>query len=103
MQKLKVGDQIKVVAGKDKGKSAKITKMFPAKQKVLVEGINKYKRHIKRQNDQNPGGIVEVERPLNWAKVQIICPSCKKPTRIGFKTTKTSKVRICKKCAAQLS
>ena len=87
--KLKVQDKVLVLTGKDKGKEAAITKVFPKKEKVVVEGINKYKRHLKKQSDQNPGGIVEVERPINISKIQLICPSCKKPTRIGMKVTKT--------------
>ena len=100
--KLKVNDTVQIVIGKDKGKKGKITKVFPKKDKVIVEGMNQYKRHIKKQNDKNPGGVVEIERPLDIAKVQLICSSCKKLTRIGYKVTKTNKTRVCKKCQAQL-
>lgn len=100
--KLKTNDKVLVVLGKDAGKSGKITQVLTKRNRVIVEGINKYKRHIKRQNEQNPGGIVEIERPLDIAKVQLICPSCKKPTRVGYQVTNTSKVRICKKCQATI-
>jgi len=100
--KLKVNDLVKVVAGKDKGKDGKITKIIPKDLKVIVEGANKYKRHLKRQSKENPGGIVEVERPLPIANVQLICPSCKQITRVSFKGVRPEKVRVCAKCEAPL-
>lgn len=99
--KLKINDPVLIVAGKDKGKKSKITKVFPQKHTVIVEDANKYKRHLKKQGD-NPGGIVEVERPLPTANVSLICATCKSPTRVGYQVTNTSKVRICKKCQAQI-
>lgn len=99
--KYKVNDTIQVVLGKDKGKIAKITSVKPD-NKVVVAGINTYKRHIKKQNRENQGGIVEVERPLDIAKIQLVCPSCKKITRIGYQVQTSGKIRICKKCQAVL-
>lgn len=101
--KLKINDTVRIIAGKDKGRSGKITKVYPKQSKVIVEGINKYKRHLKRQSDKNPGGIVEVERPI-WAnKVQLVCPVCKKPTRIGIQISNQSKQRFCKQCQAPIN
>jgi len=66
--------------------------------------MNKYKRHLKKQSDKNPGGIVEVERALPASSVMLICPSCHKPTRIGFGKTKTGeKYRLCQKCHQQIN
>ena len=100
--KLRIGDQVVVIAGKDKGKKGKITKVFPQKGKVIVEGINKYKRHMKKQSDKNPGGIVEIERAIWVDNIQIICPTCKKPSRVGYQINNQDKQRVCKKCQAPI-
>jgi large subunit ribosomal protein L24 len=98
--KIKVNDKVEVMVGKDKGKQAKVTSVVDA-QRVIVEGVNKFKRHVKKQND-NPGGIVEIERAMDVSKVQLICPSCKKITRIGYQVDKSGKIRVCKKCQASI-
>lgn len=103
MMKLRTGDQVMVVAGKDKGKKSRIAKVLPKEDKVIVEGINTYKRHLKRQSDKNPGGIVEVERAMSVAKVQLICPHCKAITRVGWQVQGTEKVRVCKKCKSAIT
>ncbi len=101
--KLKVKDTVKVTAGKDKGKTGKVKNTFPKINRVLVEGINKYKKHMKSQGQGKPGGIVDFERPLPLASVALICPTCKQPTRVGYKTLKSgSKERICRKCEATI-
>jgi large subunit ribosomal protein L24 len=101
--KLKTNDQVIIIAGKDVGKTGKVTQVIVKKNSVVVEGANKYKRHLKKRSDKQPGGIVSIERPLNAAKVQLLCPSCKKPTRIGYQLLQTGdKIRICKKCHAQI-
>lgn len=97
--KFKKGDTIKVTLGKDKGRDGKIEKVFPKKDKVLIPTINIYKKHIKANlTVDGKGGIYELPRPINVAKIAIICPNCKKQTRIGFLIEKGKKVRICKKC-----
>jgi large subunit ribosomal protein L24 len=102
--KFKVNDTVKITAGKDKGRQGKITKVFPQNQRVTVEGINLYKRHVKPQGEGKPGGIIEVERPLPLAKIALICKKCNQPTRIGYRLTKTgTKTRICKKCQAEIN
>lgn len=98
--KLKKGDNIVVTAGKDKGRKGKIQKVFPGVQKVLITGINLYKRHTKQRSEKQKGGIVEISRPLPVANVAFICPKCGKPTRIGYKVDKSGKIRFCKKCGA---
>ncbi len=96
--KLKKGDSIVVTAGKDKGKKGLIDRVYPKQLKVLIKDINMYKRHIKK-NDQMPqGGIVDLPRPLGAAKVALVCPKCKKQTRIGYEVDGKAKYRICKKC-----
>jgi large subunit ribosomal protein L24 len=101
--KFKIGDKVLITAGKDKGKTGKITKVLPRLSKVLVEGVNKYKKHVKAQGEKKPGGIVEIEKPLSLANVSLLCPTCKQQTRIGFSIEKSgSKTRICRKCKATL-
>ena len=86
--KIKVNDTVQVTVGKDKGKQGKVTKVLPKKDSVLVEGLNTYKRHLKRREGFE-GGIVEVERPLHISKVALLSPKTKKPTRIGISRDKT--------------
>ncbi len=95
--KLRIGDTVKITLGKDKGKTGQVTKVLPALDQVVVDGINLYKKHVRAQGEQK-GGIVEIPRPLSTAKVQIVCPNCKQITRIGFTGTGIDKVRVCKKC-----
>ncbi len=96
--KLKKGDEVIVTLGKDKGKKGKIERIFPDKQEVLVPGLNLYKKHMKRRDEKNPGGIIDFPRPLVVAKVSLICPKCRKPTRIGYQVAKGEKHRVCRKC-----
>lgn len=96
--KLRRGDTVKVVRGKDGGKTGKIDKIFPKLDKVLVEGMNQVKRHVKAKMPGDKSEIITLTKPLPVANVVLICPNCKKPTRIGFKVVKTDKTRVCKKC-----
>lgn len=66
---IKKGDSVKILQGKDKGRTGKILRVMPKKSSVLVEGINQVKRHVKRQSQEQPGGIVQIEKPLHWSKV----------------------------------
>ena len=99
--KLKVGDQVKITLGKDRGKTGKIEAVLPKKNSVMVPGVNLYKKHVKKQGDK-AGQMVELPRPLTLAKVALICPHCHQPTRVGYKLDKKNKVRICKKCGKNL-
>jgi large subunit ribosomal protein L24 len=99
--KFKTGDNIKITAGKDKGREGKIEKVFPKAAKVLVAGVNLYKKHVKSFQGQK-GGIYDIPRPLNLGNIALICPKCKKVTRIGFLTKADKKVRICKKCRKEI-
>lgn len=98
--KLKKGDQIIITAGKDKGRKGKIERVYPKDERVLVAGLNVYKKHVKAQSKEKPGGVIDLSRPLPVAKVALICPKCKKPTRIGYHLAKEKKEkrRLCKKC-----
>jgi large subunit ribosomal protein L24 len=101
MLKLKKGDTIKVTIGKDKGREAKIERVLPKEAKVIVPGVNMYKKHVKGMGDQK-GGIYDIPRPLSLGKVALVCPKCKKITRVGFKFAGTEKVRVCGKCNKEI-
>lgn len=98
--KLKTGDKVKITAGKDKGKEGVIERVYTSTQKVLVPGVNMYKKHVKASQVARgqKGGVYDLPRPLSVAKVSLICPKCKKQTRIGYKVTGDTKTRICRKC-----
>ena len=101
MLKFKVGDTIKVTTGKDKGREGKIEKIYPKEASVLIPGINLYKKHLKGRTGQK-GWIYDVPRPLAFAKIAVICPKCKKPTRVGFRVLPKEKVRVCRKCGKEM-
>ncbi len=98
MQKIKKGDTVLIVKGKDKGKKGKVIKVIPKEARIIVEGVNLVKKHLKPKRVGEKGKIVEIPAPLSWANVRLICPSCSKPTKVGFKFEREKKVRYCKKC-----
>lgn len=95
---VKKGDTVVVLSGKDKGKQGKIITAMPRAGKVVVEGVNKVKRHSKPSLKVPQGGIITKEMPLHVCKVQLVCPACNKPTRIGHKDVNGKNTRVCKKC-----
>ena len=95
---VKKGDTVVVLSGKDKGKQGKIITAMPKAGKVVVEGVNKVKRHSKPSLKVPNGGIITKEMPLHACKVQLVCPACNKPTRIGHKDVNGKNARVCKKC-----
>ena len=101
MIKLKKGDKVKVMSGKDKGREGKIEKVIPQKGLVLLPGINIYKKHVKGSQGQK-GGIYDIPRPLPISKVALVCPKCKKTTRVGWRVVENEKERVCKKCQKQI-
>ena len=101
MIKFKVGDTVKIMAGKDKGRDGKIEKILPEESKVVIPGVNLYKKHVKGFGDVK-GGVYDIPRPLGFGKIALVCPKCKKITRIGFKFAGDEKVRICKKCKKEI-
>jgi large subunit ribosomal protein L24 len=100
--KLKKGDNIKVIKGKDKGKTGKIEKVLPKANKVLVANVNLFKRHLKARSQSQPSEIVTLTKPLAQASVVFVCPKCKKTSRIGFKIEKGVKSRICISCKSEV-
>ena len=92
-------DTVVVTTGKDSGKRGRVLKVLPVKNRLIVEGVNIIKRHTRPNPQRNiKGGIVEREASLNVSNVQLVCPACGKPTRIGYSTQGDRKVRVCRKC-----
>jgi len=100
--KIKQGDTILVIKGKDKGKKAKVLRGIPSEGMILVESVNMKKVHKRPKKEGEKGQVVEVPYPLDASKVKIICPKCNKPSRIGYKLKENQKYRICKKCKAEV-
>jgi large subunit ribosomal protein L24 len=99
---LKQGDQVMVIAGKDKGKESRIAEVFPKRNKIIVEGVATARRHTKPKGQTMQGGIVDKDMPIDVSNVMIMCPSCG-PTRIGNKIDADGhKRRICVKCGGDL-
>jgi large subunit ribosomal protein L24 len=100
--KIKKGDTVLVISGKWRGKTGKVLKAFPKDFKVLVEGVNIVKKHQKPRRAGEKGEIVEIPKPIPVSKVKLICPHCKKATRVGYKIEEDKKFRICKKCKSKI-
>ena len=100
--KIKKGDKIKVITGKDKGRDGVVERVYIKGSKILITGINIYKKHIKKNEKMPQGGTVEVPRPLDVAKVILVCPKCKKTTRVGYVIEQGKKLRVCKKCKSKI-
>ncbi|HOV13283.1 MAG TPA: 50S ribosomal protein L24 [Spirochaetota bacterium] len=102
LKKLKKEDLVEIVVGKDKGKSGKIIEIDRKNNKVLIEGLNMIKKTQKKSNKNPNGGITEIEAFIDHSNVMIVCPKCKKSTRVGLKVVGDSKKRICKKCKSEI-
>jgi len=100
--KIHKGDQVLIISGKDKNKKAKVIESFPKKGKVVVEGVNLRKKHVKPKKSGEKGQIVTVPVPFEMSNLKIICPKCGKASRIGYKIEDKKKYRICKKCKQEV-
>jgi len=99
---VKKGDTVVVLSGKDKGKQGKVLGTVPSEDKVVVEGVNMVTCHVKPRKQGEQGGIVQREAALYASKVQVVCPKCKKGTRVAHKVENGKKTRVCKHCGAEL-
>ena len=100
---VKTGDTVVVLSGKDKGKKGKVLAVSPKEGKVIVEKINIVSKHVKPRRMGEPGGIIKAEGAMYASKVQVVCPRCKQPTRVGHKIYEDgTKSRICVKCGEAL-
>lgn len=99
MAKIKKNDTVKILTGKDRGKQGKVLTVFPDTGRVLVQGLNLVKKHSRRTRDDQQGGIIQKESPVDVSNLMVVCQKCGKPTRIGFSVLSDgTKTRICKKC-----
>jgi large subunit ribosomal protein L24 len=100
--KVKKGDNVLIIAGKDKGRTGKIIRSFPKDLMVLVEGINLKKKHVRPRREGEKGQVVEIPGALTIANVKLVCPKCGKASRVGYKVEKDRKFRVCKKCNQEI-
>lgn len=100
---VKTGDTVVILSGKSRGRKGKVLEVSPKEGKVIVEGCNMVTKHVKPRRMGEQGGIVKAEGALYACKVQVVCPHCNKPTRVGHKLYEDgTKGRVCKKCGESL-
>jgi large subunit ribosomal protein L24 len=99
--RLREGDKVMVIAGKDAGKESRIARAFPQDDKIIVEGVNTAKKHQKPRGQTMQGGIIDKDMPIHVSNVMIICEDCG-PTRIGYRIDDRGKQRVCRKCGGDL-
>ncbi len=97
---IKKGDQVKIVAGKNRGKTGTVLKIFAENDRVSVEGVNIYKKRMRPTKQNQKGETVEVVRPLAASNVMLICKNCKLGVRVGYRMEGNTKIRFCRKCQA---
>jgi large subunit ribosomal protein L24 len=98
--RIKKGDVVKVLAGKDRGKTGKVLRVDKELGKASVEGVNVFKKHSRPKRQGEKGEIVMVTRPMQLSNLMVLCATCGKPTRVGTRIEKNAKSRICKQCGA---
>ena len=99
---IKKGDTVKILYGKDSGRRGPVVAVDPKNERVIVEGLNLYKRHLKGDGRTRTSEIVTIEKPFPISKVMLVCPSCDKPTRVEIRQEGDKKVRVCKKCGKEI-
>lgn len=100
--KIKKGDTVLIISGKDKGRKSKILQVLSKEQKIVIEGVNIRKKHIKPRKTGEKGQIIETPGPLHISNVKLICRKCGKPIRVEYKIADGKKFRICKKCGQEI-
>lgn len=100
--KIKKGDTISIISGKDRAKTGKVISAFPKEGKITVENINLKKKHAKPKKQGEKGQVIEIPAPFSISNAQLICPKCGKPTRVGYKIIEKKKYRACKKCEQEI-
>jgi large subunit ribosomal protein L24 len=100
--KIRKDDTVEVIAGKDKGKRGTVVRILSKKDAVIVSGVNIVKKAMKKRSQQDQGGIVEIEAPLNISNVGVVCKKCGRPVKVGYKLNGDKKVRVCRKCGETL-
>lgn len=100
--KIKKGDTVLIISGKDRGKKGKVLKSFPKESRILVEGVNLIKKHQKPRKSGEKGQIITLPTPIHVSNVKLICSKCGKATRVGYKIEGEKEYRICKKCRQEI-
>ncbi len=101
--RVKKGDTVQVLSGNDTGKKGEVLEVIPKDDKIVVKGVNIRKKHVKPRRQGEQGGIIPAECAIPVSKVEVVCPKCGKPTRVGYIVDdKGEKTRVCKKCGAKL-
>jgi len=100
--KIRKNDTIKIITGKDKGKTGKVLKVFPVQNRILVEGLNLFKKHVRPKREGEKGQTIDVSRPLNVSNAMLVCGNCGKTTRVGFVVEEKNKFRVCRKCNSRI-
>ena len=104
MSHIKKGASVIITTGKDRGKTGKVLRVLPTKMSAIVEGVNLIKKHQKKRKQDEPAGILEIEAPINLAKISFYCSKCKKAVKVKVNRSKDDKKKIvCKKCQSVLS
>jgi large subunit ribosomal protein L24 len=102
--KIRKGDRVRVLTGKDRGKEGEVSFALPAEGKVIVEGVNVAKRHQKPTRATMQGGIIDKDMPIEVSNVAVVCEACGQATRIGYRFTGDgTKIRVCRKCEADIT
>ncbi len=101
MTKIKKNDQVLITKGKDRGKKGKVLEVFPKEGKLMVEGANLRKKHVRPKRGGEKGQVIETPAALFMANVKLICPKCSQPARVGVKIIENKKYRLCKKCGSE--
>ena len=99
---IKKGDTVKIISGKDRGKTGAVLRAYPEESRVSIEGLNLFKKRVRPTKQGQKGEVVSAARPLHISNIMIVCSSCKKPTRIGSRYESDTKIRYCKKCKASI-
>ena len=100
--KIKKGATAQVISVNDKGKTGEVLEVIPKTQKIIIKGVNVRKKHVKPRKQGEEGGIIPVECSIHSSKVNVVCPKCGKPARVGYVMEGDTKVRVCKKCGNKL-
>ena len=100
--RIRKGDQVLIISGKDRARKGKVIQALPKEERVIVEGINLRKKHVKAKRSGEKGQIVQLPAPLRVCNIKLICPKCGKATRVGYKIEGEKKYRICKKCGGEI-
>ena len=102
--KIRKGDRVRVLSGKDKGKEGEVMRSLPREGKVIVDGVNVARKSQRPTRTTQQGGIIDKDMPIQVSNVALVCPSCGKPTRVGFKIDASgTKARVCKKCGGEIA